>query len=56
VADRSGGRVVRSLTGDRSSLTWDGRDNEGTAVPTGAYFIEIPSYPGAIRTRVLLMR
>ncbi len=45
-----GGNVVRELPGDRTKgphiLTWDGRDNDGVALPDGQYSISIAATKG----------
>lgn len=57
----AGGRRVRTLA-DRVAaagdlvLAWDGRDDAGTAVPPGVYFVRVTTAQVATRARLVLLR
>ncbi len=52
------GRLRRSLAEGRAlaagerALTWDGRDDAGREVPTGAYFVELRIEGGSSRESI----
>jgi hypothetical protein len=54
------GRLVRALpTGDHksgASVTWDGRDSLGRAVPAGVYFVRVEARGGAAVERLVRLR
>lgn len=54
------GRLVRSLASGRHqagthSLTWDGSDDGGQALPRGVYFIRLDSKAGFERTKIIVL-
>lgn len=56
-----GGRLVRVMdSGSRSAgryqATWDGQDNEGRAVPSGAYFCRLSTAQGSQTGKLTLAR
>lgn len=51
------GRLVRTLTVNRAPYTvWDGRDNSGRALPSGAYFILLRAGTQHATVRLVLQR
>lgn len=55
------GRVVRRervdvLSGDESSWTWDGLDDDGRRVPSGRYLIRLAAGGAAATTSVVMLR
>ena len=53
------GRAVRSfssLLSPPSSLTWDGKDDLGQALPSGAYFVRLDAGSKHATTRIVLQR
>jgi hypothetical protein len=56
------GRLIRELTGPAFqgegavSVTWDGRDSEGTRVASGIYFVKVRAGEEEATTRVTLVR
>jgi flagellar hook assembly protein FlgD len=53
----SQGRLVRTLTVNRTPYTvWDGRDNSGHALPSGAYFVILRAGTRHATARLVLQR
>jgi len=58
--DASGRRVARVLEGEAaagpSTVTWDGRDDAGRALPRGLYFLRLQSVAGEKTVKAVLAR
>jgi hypothetical protein len=52
----SRGRVVRSFGTASGEWKWRGTDDKGHLLPCGAYFVEVASEAGRLRSKVLLTR
>ena len=52
------GRLIRNLrvAGGIDGVTWDGRDEAGTAVPIGIYFTALETEGRRASTRVVIAR
>jgi len=50
------GRLVRNFTAlQPGPMTWDLRDNNGNAIPSGIYFLKVPGIPGAEAKRSIVV-
>lgn len=50
------GRQVASLRGSNGETTWDFKDAVGRAVPSGTYYVSVPSVPSAASMRLVHVR
>jgi hypothetical protein len=50
------GRQVKALVEEPSPLAWDGKDEDGNAVPGGVYFVRLENGKESLTRRVVVLR